>query len=126
MKTTDHAINAIYDILTGTGGVEIPVYKLRKPTNVEESEYIVINALPIGKGILQKCVVNVNHHASDLAPGIPDIITLGTGSETIMGLLEIVSTSGVLIDFENQEYIPEENINETYSNIRFKVKIINT
>lgn len=125
MKTTDFAINQVYSILTGTGGVEIPVYKLLKPTKEAESEYIVINSLPIGYGVMQMVVVNVNYHVDDLAPGIPDMATLETGTETLMGLLATVHETGILIDFENQEYIPEPGIDETYSNIRLKVKIVN-
>lgn len=125
MKTTDTAINQVHAILTGSGGVSVPVYKLSKPTGKKESEYIVLNALPITHGVLQKCRVNVNYHCADLKPGIPDMEKLEDMTSDLMALLTIVSTTAILIDFESQEYHRESQLNEHYSNIRLIVKIIN-
>jgi hypothetical protein len=128
MKTTGYILQEVYKILTGDGGVECPVYKLKKPSNTTPTEYVVINTLPIDSGVLQKCIINVNYHVQDEGPGQPDMVTLETGTDTLMSLLEYLYIPGMRIDFESQEYIPEESddIDETYSNIRLKVKLLNT
>lgn len=126
MKTTDFAINEVYSILTEAAGFETTVYKLTKPSKKKESQYIVLNALPITSGVLQKCRVNVNYHVKDLTSGIPDMATLETGTATLMGLLQDVPAKGIIIDFESQEYFCESQLEEHYSNIRLSVKIINT
>ena len=126
MKTTDHAINRIYQIISDATGINCPVYILTKPTKVSPSEFIVINALPIDAGVLQKCHINVNCYASDLQPGIPDLTNLEGMTASIMNILEEVSATGMLIDFERQEYFRDELIDKHYSNTRFSVKIINT
>lgn len=123
MKTTDFAINKIYSLLSGA--VIVPVHKLTKPTKEADPEYIVVNALPISEGVLQKCHVNVNYHVKDKAPGIPDVEKLESGTATLMNILQTVSETGILIDFESQEYHRESPLNEHYSNIRLSVKIIN-
>lgn len=123
MKTTDTAIDKVYSMLkAGT----IPVYKLLKPTKATHTSYVVINSLPINAGVLQKCYVNVNYHAKDLAPGIPDLNTLKAGTKTVMEIVEFVGEKGIIIDFESQEYFQETQLDEHYSNIRLSVKIINT
>ena len=125
MKTTDFAINEVYRLISAST-IETPVYKLTKPSKKKESQYIVLNALPISDGVLQKCRVNVNYHVKDLASGIPDMATLETGTASLMGLLQDVPAKGIIIDFESQEYFRESQLEEHYSNIRLSVKIINT
>lgn len=126
MKTTDFAIDKVYSILAAETGVQTPAYKLTKPSKNTDSEYIVINALPISDGVLQKCRVNVNLHVKDLASGIPNMQTLETGTASLMTLLQEVTENGIIIDFESQEYFRESQLGEHYSNIRLSIKIINT
>lgn len=123
MKTTDIAINKVYSILK-TGNVK-PLFKWLKPTNKKAPEYTVINALPVGDGVIQKCRVNVNFHAKDLNAGIPDIETLETATATIMGLVQEVAQRDIVIEFESQQYIKEPQLEEHYSNIRLSVKMLN-
>jgi hypothetical protein len=123
MKTSDYAINQIYSILAEATG--IAMYKLTKPSKVNSSEFIVINSLPIGPGVLQKCHINVNYHVADMAPGVPDLTKLENGTLQFMAVLEEVSETGLHIDFESQEYFREHELNNHYSNIRLSVKLIN-
>lgn len=125
MKATDFAINEVYRLISGSA-IATPVYKLTKPSKKKDTEYIVLNALPISSGILQKCYVNVNYHVKDFSPGMADMVTLQDGTKALMDLLENVPAKGIIIDFESQEYFKETQLEEHYSNIRLSVKIINT
>ncbi|MCK9592711.1 MAG: hypothetical protein M0Q91_11970 [Methanoregula sp.] len=128
MKTTDYAIDYLYSLLKGKTGIPSALYKHEKPSITAGTEYIVINSLPVNAGVLQTCHANVNYHVQDLAPGITDFAKLKTGTATIMGLVEQVdsTTSGIYIDFESQQFFSEPTLSETYSNIRLKIKILNT
>lgn len=130
MKTTSTAINKVYLVLKGTGGLTVPVYKLEKPIlKTPPAEYVVVNSLPISADVMQACTVNINYHVKNLAPGVPAIEKLETGTDAVILLLDkLFDQSGaveILIDFDSQETIRDEALNEHYSNIRFKVKIIN-
>lgn len=125
MKTTDAAINRIYDLLKAAGGLTVPVYKLTKPSREKPPVYVVINSLPVTSAVMQRCHVNVNVHATDPRPGFADIDTLADLTTDVLTLLHQVDASGILIDFESQEHIRDERLNEHYSNIRFIVKLVN-
>jgi hypothetical protein len=101
------------------------VYKLTKPSSEKPSVYVVINSLPVTSAIMQRCHVNVNVHVTDPKPGIPDTDTLADLTSDAVALLHRVDASGILIDFESQEYIRDERLNEHYSNIRLFVKFVN-
>ncbi|HOE94890.1 MAG TPA: hypothetical protein PLU97_05755 [Candidatus Cryptobacteroides sp.] len=102
-----------------------PKYLLRKPTKAADPAYIVINSLPINADVMQKCIVNVNYHVKDMGLGIPDLAKLEAGTTAILDILQKVTTSGFLMDFESQEIFPETALSEHFSNIRFSVKQIN-
>ena len=125
MKMTDTAINRVYGLLKAAGGLTVPVYKLTKPSREKPPVYVVINSLPITSGVMQRCHVNVNIHVSDPNPGVADINTLADLTTDVLTLLHQVDASGILIDFESQEHIRDERLNEHYSNIRFFVKLVN-
>lgn len=127
MKLTHHAVNEVYDILKQAGGLTCPVYKYVKPTKTTPDEYVVLNSLPISAGVLQSCTVNVNFYRKNLASGIPDVARLEVVSKQILDFLELTSnrTDGIYIDFERQEIIVSDGTNECYSNLRFKVKLLN-
>lgn len=125
MKTTDYALQKVYSLIKASE-FQKPTYKLTKPSKKSHAEYIVLNALPIGPGVLQKCYVNVNYHVKDLSSGMPDLAKLEAGTTTLMTFLEEVTETAILIDFESQEYFREEALGEHYSNIRLSVKILNT
>ena len=126
MRTTDYALSYIFGIISGDTALDIPIYKLRKPDNVKLDEYIVINTLPILAGVMQKVIVNVNFHCKDIAPGIPDMERLSEATADLMELLEIISTTGILTDFESHNFFSEPQLEEHFSNIRLSVKIVNT
>lgn len=129
MKTQDTAVNAVYAILKGGGGVSQPVYKYTKPTYTTPDEFYVLNALPINKGVMQQVYINVNFYCKDTGDGIPDIVTLQDAAAEVMTLVQNTSGdllgTGYMIDFESQEYHREPAINMHYSNIRLSVKLIN-
>jgi hypothetical protein len=119
-QTSDYCIGIIVSLL---GSITKPVYRNTKPTSVNVTEYIVINTLPINADVLQKVYVNVNYHVKDIEPGAPDITKLEAGSLAVRNILEKVSTTNYLIDFESQETFRE--LGEHYSNLRFSFKNIN-
>jgi len=122
-KTTDQIISVVFSLLR-----LLPVnrYSITKPTKAVDTEYIVINSLPINADVMQKCYVNVNYHVKDLANGTPDQTKLQSGAESVLNILSKVSTATYLIDFESQETFREEALKEHFSNLRFSFKNINT
>jgi hypothetical protein len=126
MKTTDYALSYIFGVISGDTALDIPIYKLRKPDNVKLDEYIVINTLPIMAGVMQKVIVNVNFHCKDIAPGVPDMERITEVNADLMDLVEEISTTGILTDFESQIILSEPQLGEHFSNIRISVKIVNT
>ena len=126
-KTTDYVMSIIYLLL---GSISKPKYIKSRPTDSTDSEYIVINSLPINANVMQKCYVNVNYHVKDIDGGpniglIPDEDKIEAGSQSVLSILKKVSTTSYLIDFEGQETIREEQLGEHYSNLRFSFKNIN-
>lgn len=129
MKTTAIAINRIVYVLThADNGVDVPVYKRKAPTEKTlPDEYIVVNALPINNAVLQSCIINANYHCKDIGPGMADSDKLEAGQEAVMSRLDKAYSTeyGIYSDFEREETISDDKRNEHYSNMRFKVKIIN-
>lgn len=131
-RTTDYVIGVVRSLL---GSISVPKYLQTKPTpktgDAPVTEYVVINSLPIGPDILQKCYVNVNYHVRDIAPGIKDATKIEAGSTLVIAALKEVTvaasgtTDAYMIDFERQETIREESLGEHYSNLRFSFKNIN-
>lgn len=125
-KTTDYIIGIVYSLL---GAINKPKYLKTKPSKASDVEYIVINSLPINANVMQKCYVNVNYHVKDIDGGsvgfVPDEAKLLAGSESILTALKKVTATSFLIDFESQETIREESLQEHYSNLRFSFKNIN-
>jgi hypothetical protein len=126
-KTPEFIVGIVYSLL---GSISKPKYSFSKPTEKKDAEYIVINAFGGDANVMQKFFVNVNYHVKDIngGPGIgliPDITKLEAGSNAVLAVLEKVSTTAYLIDFEKPEIIPEEQLGEHYSNLRFSFKNIN-
>jgi hypothetical protein len=128
MKSTATAINEVFVKLKA--GLGVPIFKYTNPTPKKVNEYIIINSLPISADIMQHCTVNVNYHVKDLSEGIPDVEKIEAGTNNVLFLIqEVVNMDSdefdILIDFESQETLRDEPLKEHYSNMRFKVKIIN-
>jgi hypothetical protein len=121
-QTSDFCIGVVHGLLSS---ITKPKYRNTKPTSVNVPEYIVINSLQINADIMQKVYVNVNYHVRDIEHGAPDIVKLEAGSLAVRNILEKVSTTSYLIDFESQETFKEEQLGEHYSNLRFSFKNIN-
>ncbi len=126
-KTTEYIIDVVYSLL---GSITVPKYRKTKPTESAAAEYVIINSLPINANVMQKCYVNVNYHVKDIDGGpnigfIPNDTKLKAGSALILAALKKVTETNHLIDFEGQETIREEQLNEHYSNMRFSFKNIN-
>ena len=122
MKTSDYCVGIVCGLL---GSLTKPRYIGNKPDSLVVSEYVVINSLPINADVLQKVYINVNYHVKDIAGGNPDIVKLEVGSNAVLAILEKVSTTAYLIDFEGQETIREAQLGEHYSNLKFSFKNIN-
>jgi hypothetical protein len=121
-QTSDFCVGVVYGLL---GSITKPKYRNTKPTTSTAAEYVVINALPINADVMQKVYVNVNYHVKDIAAGIPDLTKIEAGSVAVLNILQKVTTTAYLIDFEGQETIREEGLGEHYSNLRFSFKNIN-
>jgi len=126
-KTTDFIIDIVYSLL---GSITKPKYRKTKPSKSTATEYVVINSLPIDANVMQRCYVNVNYHVKDIDGGagvgfIPDDTKLQAGTVLVLSALKKVTTTAYLIDFEGQEIIREEQLQEHYSNLRFSFKNIN-
>ena len=120
-KTTDTIIQTIIGLLTS---ITVPKYPFSRPADSTSAEYIVVNCLPVTSDVLQKCYFNVNYHVRDIEAGKPDIAKMSTVSSAVMAILQKVSTTTYLIDFETQEIIRQESMNEHYTNLRFSFKTI--
>jgi hypothetical protein len=126
-KSSEYVLGVIFGLLSP---ITIPKYLKNKPTNVSPDEYIVINTLGVDANIMQKCRVNVNYHVKDINAGVsigyvPDDYKLNIGINAVKAILEKISTTSYLIDFEGEEIFYEEVLNEHYSNLKFSFKIIN-
>lgn len=117
-------VDTVYGLLST---LTVKRYKHTRPSNMNDSEYIVINALPVSSGVMQVGYVNVNYHVKDINPGIPDTAKLQIGEASIILLLKKVTASdkSYMIDIESQETFREEGDEEHYSNMRFSFKKIN-
>ncbi len=126
-KTTDQILVIVFGLMSS---ITKPKYLIEKPTgkpgDTEVPEYVVINSLGINADTMQKCMINVNYHVKDIAPGVPDLTKIQSGSSSVLAILKKVSTTSYLIDFEGQEIIKEPALNEHFSNMRFSFKNINT
>jgi len=120
-RTTGYIIDTVYSLLSG---LSVKKYKVTKPTKASDSEYIVINCLPIPANVMQVCIFNVNYHVKDKGDGIPDHEKISAGETAVLAVLEKVTASNYLIDFESQETFREEG--EHFSNLRFSFKYINS
>ena len=117
-------VDTVYGLLST---LTVKRYQHTKPSNAKDSEYIVINALPVPAGVMQVGYVNVNYFVKDINPGVPDITKLQAGEERVIALLKKVTASDktYMIDIESQETFREESAGEHYSNLRFSFKFIN-
>lgn len=121
-KTTSEILATVLGLLSEIG---VGKYLWEKPTNTIADEYIVLNSLPTQPGPMQKCYVNINYHVRDLGEGIPDGTKLEAGAKAVLDILEEVSTTDYLIDFESQEDFSEPDKKEHFTNLRFSFKQIN-
>lgn len=124
--TTDYVIGVVYGLLAS---LTVKKYRIEKPPlkpgQIPETEYIVINSLPIPADVMQKVFVNVNYHVADLSNGSPDTEKLMAGSIKVLNLLQKVTGDNYMIDFEHQETHREQSLGESFSNLRFSYKHIN-
>ena len=125
-RTTEDILDIVYGLIKDIG---VPVYKKSKPTLLQPTEYVVINSLPINANRMQSCRVNVNYHVKDINAGatvglVPNP-RLKDGSLSVLQLLEKVTESNYMIDFDGQETFRETESNEHFSNLKFSFRYIN-
>lgn len=133
MKLSSDAVDIVYSLLIPLEDensesfldLDFEIFQDSKQTKSTKSKYYVINSLPISANVMQKCYVNVNCHAKDIKDGIPDRISITAMAKAALALLQKVSTTMYLIDYEGSEMIREKNSGEHYMNLRFSVKLIN-
>jgi len=129
MMTVDDAVRAICANIVASGSaylLDVPVYRYARLSDATGS-YIVVNALPIGTGLLQKCVANVNIYCADIFPGSPDAVKLADMTNAVIGALDDSQNmeGDVLIYFQQQNLMRDEELKSHYSNIRFDIRLIN-
>jgi len=126
-KSSDYVIGIVYGLLSS---ITVPKYKQSKPTLAQPAEYVVINTLGINANTMQICHVNVNYHVKDINGGtgigfVSDDTKIEAGTTAVKAILQQVSSTSYLIDFDGQETIYDSALNEHYSNIKFSFKQIN-
>lgn len=122
---TDDAIVAIYKLLKPV--VNVPVYTYARRSDCSASSYYVINSLPVGSGILQKCVINVNAYCKDEVPGSPDSVKLAEMTKTAISALDDKQDpeGTIFIFFQQQNVLEGEELKSHYSNMRFDIRLVN-
>jgi len=104
--------------LSLTGGI----YQFSKPIDVEEDEFIEINALTVPEAILQIANVNVNIYVKD--------IVVGTRLETLLNEVKAVfpvsrSDENIHIFLGDTAIIVDVDNNRHYVNLRLQVNMLN-
>lgn len=122
-KTSTQIIDTVISLLAS---ITVPKYPKTKPDALQPSEYIVVNTLGIDADLMQVCHVNVNYHVKDITQGTPDNAKIKAGEALVMAILNKVTATSYMIDFEGQYDEREPNQNEHLSNLKFKFLQINT
>lgn len=124
MRTNFEAIDHVFKFLKPMG---LPTFKMAKPAGTE-SEYIVINALPITGSTLMKCYLNVNIHVKDIIvkdqPSLPNSKRLGELALIYSEVLEAIIAENMHIYYDRQGIERNETLNEHYVNIRLLCNLI--
>lgn len=125
-KLTPEIVDIVYGLLSS---ITVPKYKASRPSLAKLGEFLVIGSLPIDADVMQFCYVNVNYYAKDIDGGtnigfVPDLIKLKAGAKLVLDILEKVSTTEYLIDFEKEQLIRDRD-EEHFINLRFSFKYIN-
>ena len=122
----EDAISVVYKKLKSA--LTYPVFRYSRPANLTDEAYIVINSLPVGSGILQKCVLNVNAWCKDIEPGSPDAKKLATMTKGIIETLDDTENESgdVFIFFQQQNVFQGDELKNHYSSIRFDIRLINS
>ncbi len=121
--TDKHAIQAVYNQIKGLS-LGLNLYKHSSPEDCPD-EYIVINTLPIGSGIIQKCIVNVNIHIKDIEPGKADTVRLDQLTEIVVNHFEEAVSENIYMYYQQQKTFAESALKKHYSNIRIEVIMLN-
>ena len=125
-KLTPEIVDIVYGLLSS---ITVPKYKQSRPSLAKLGEFIVVNSLPIDRDVMQSCSVNVNYYAKDIDGGsnigyVPDLIKLTAGAKLVLNILEKVSNTEYLIDFDRSETIQDRE-KEHFIGLRFSFKYIN-
>lgn len=124
-KLTTEIAKIVYDLLSS---ITKSKYLISRPSLTSDSEYFVVNSLPSYADVMQNVLVNVNCFVKDIDGGdgvgfIPDYTKLNANALSILNILEKVSSTSYLIDFESQSIEQEEDYH--FINLRFSFKYIN-
>lgn len=121
-RTSIDCAQVVFGLLTS---LTVKRYLFVRKTKDVNTEYIVVNALPVNAAVMQKCYVNVNIHVKDFADGTPNIERLKEISTMVLDILQKVDGTNYLLDFESNETFREEALREHFANLRFSLKIVN-
>jgi len=108
--------------LSLTGGI----YQFSKPIDVEEDEFIEINALTVPEAILQIANVNVNIYVKDIVVGTPDNGRLETLLNEVKAVFPVSrSDENIHIFLGDTAIIVDVDNNRHYVNLRLQVNMLN-
>jgi tricorn protease-like protein len=108
--------------LSLTGGI----YQFSKPIDVEEDEFIEINALTVPEAILQIANVNVNIYVKDIVVGTPDNGRLETLLNEVKAVFPVSrSDENIHIFPGDTAIIVDVDNNRHYVNLRLQVNMLN-
>lgn len=133
MKNVSQAIDIVWrDLTLARIGNTGKVFKITRALN-SRNEDIVINALPISEGTLQRCYINVNVYVNNLNLTIggqqdntlPNTVRLAQLTSAIISALEEVSADDHYYFVQQQTVIRDEQIGQHYSNIRLEFYFTN-
>ncbi len=123
---TEDAVLVVYKKLKAV--TTLPVHKYARPNSTQSGTYLVVNALPIDSGIVQRCIINVNVYADDIQAGQPDMVTIVPLTRTVISTLDETcdSTQNIQIFFQQENLFVGEEPSNHYSNMRFEIILLNT
>lgn len=136
MKTSFQFVDLIYQVLQGSSllktSINGKIYKHKRPDG-SKSQDVVINSLATNNEQLQLGVINVNFHCPNLeinidsqpAVSMPDHVKLFNVSNILIDLLKDCWTDEFHCTVQSQNSFEEEELRETFSNIRVNVYSIN-
>lgn len=133
MNTTLDLVNIVFRLLASSP-IQITgaLYKLRRPRSTSLEDIVI---LPLVIQTLdestQTGILSINLHVPNIDPDgsgnmYPDTARLSVLSAQIVALVNLNSSDNYLLTVHQQKLFQEDNLNESFLNIRVQALLINT